>query len=154
MANCIDLKESYGDRYKIRHEQSYQAERGKGGRRHDPWTLVILCRHGHVYPHGGDYLGASTDRRGPIAKQLAALECVRVGQDGDDGINAVFHVDDFDQVAAVMKPKRRRRLPPDQQAEQVVRLRPYRFTRATHDTGSRRTHEVASSADSEPILMA
>jgi hypothetical protein len=154
MTNCIDIEKRFGDRYKIRREQSYQAEHGNGGRVRDPWAWVILCRHGHVYPHGGDRLAASTDRLGRIANRLAKLRCVRVVQDGDDGINAVFHVGDFDRVAAVMKPRLRRRLSRDRRAKQVERLRPFRFTRATHDAGGGRTHEMASSADTEPILMA
>jgi hypothetical protein len=60
---------------------------------------MIVCRHGHIFPYGGDLLGASTNKRGAIAKRLAALSCVQVTQDGDDGINIVFHIGDFDEVA-------------------------------------------------------
>lgn len=88
------------------------AERGTRGRGHEPWLLMIPCRHGRIYPHGGAYLGASTDHRGPIANRLTALPFVRIVQNGDDGINVVFRVDDFDQIAELMRPKRRRKLPP------------------------------------------
>jgi hypothetical protein len=110
MATCIDLKVHFGNRYRTQYEESYYAERGESARVHDPWLVVIPCKYGHIYPHGGEYLAASTTHRGAIANQLAALSCVRVVQDGDDGLNAVFHIGDFDQVAAVMKPKRRRKL--------------------------------------------
>jgi hypothetical protein len=113
MITCIDLKECFGNCYRVVAEESYRAERGDTARIHDPWLLVIPCKYGHIYPHGGECLAASTTHRGPLANQLAALSCVRVVQDGDDGVNAVFHIDDFDQVAAVMKPKRRRKLSSD-----------------------------------------
>jgi hypothetical protein len=42
--------------------------------------------------------------------QLANLG--QVWQDASDGITVIFHVDSFDAVAQVMKPKRRRKLSP------------------------------------------
>src|SRR6476660_4953227 len=135
MLTCIDLDAIFDGRFRVTYEESYYEERGEGGRLKDPWLRMIPCRHGIIYPNGGDYLGASTTLRGPIAGRLAALPCVRVSQDGDDGVNAIFHVDDFETVAAVMKPKRRRRLTTDQRAERVERLRNYQFTPATHVAG-------------------
>ena len=70
--------------------------------------MVVLCQAGEICPHGGALLGVSTKSSGSIAKRLAALDCVTVTQDGSDGINATFHVDDFDQVAAIVKPRKRR----------------------------------------------
>ena len=123
--NCIDLETVFGRLHQIKYEPSYNADRGKAARLRDPWVMTIPCRHGHIFVHGGDYLAASTNHRGPIATQLAALPCTTVLQDGDDGINAAFHLGDFDQVAAVMKPKARRQLTPDQRAERTERLRKY-----------------------------
>ena len=68
--NCINLKERFGDRHPVKHEESYVADRGDGARAEDPWLMIIPCKHGHLYPHDGDLLGASTDRRGPIARSL------------------------------------------------------------------------------------
>jgi hypothetical protein len=150
MATCINLKKRFGDLFQIRHEAGDQAERDNGGRLRDPWLFTIPCKHGHIYPHGGDYLVASTDHRGPIANQLAALECGRVIQDGNDGVNVKFHVDDFDHVAAIMKPRRRRRLTPSQRLERAERLRDYRFRPATHDADGECTHEAAPSAAPKP----
>jgi hypothetical protein len=65
----------------------------------------------YIYPHGGDILAATTNKRGAVAKALAALPCTTVIQDGDDRITVAFHLDDFDEVAALMTPKRRRRVP-------------------------------------------
>ena len=149
MAKCIDLKEHFGDLYRVVYEESYQAERGHNGRAHDPWLLTIPCRHGHIYPHGGTQLGASTNTLGPIANRLAALPGVRVVQDGDDGVNIVFDVGDFDQVAAVMQPKRRRRLTPEQRAERSERLLKYQLGPATHDAHSERRRDASEVAGSQ-----
>jgi hypothetical protein len=105
MMTCIDLRDHFGNRYRTVYEDSYWAERGDTARVHDPQLLTIPCKFGDVYPHGRELLGASTNRRGKIAKRLAALPSVRVVQDGDDGINVVFHVSAFTEVAAILKPK-------------------------------------------------
>jgi hypothetical protein len=152
MAQCIDLMEQFGDQYRVAYEESYGAERGDDARRHDPWLLTIECQFGHIYPQGGNLLSASTNRRGPVANRLVALPCVRVIQEGDDGFNVVFHVSDFDEVAAVMKPRRRRRLTPDQRAERVERLRKYQFTPATHDAGGERRRDGRESGGSKHSL--
>ena len=151
MSQCINLKESYGQQYQVSYEESYRAERGDGGRLKDPWLQIIPCRFGHLYPHGGNYLGASTTRRGPVANRLAALPCVRLVQDGDDGVNVVFHLDDFELVAAVMRPKRRRRLPADRRAEQVERLRNYQFRPATHDARNDRRRDATVGTDAQVV---
>ena len=114
MANCIDLKEKFGQRYRV-----VRSEPGDT-RGRDPWLLAIPCRHGHIYPQGRELLAASTNNRGPIARRLAALPCCRVVQDGDDGINAVFDANDFASVAAVMRPNRRRQLSAEHKARLVA----------------------------------
>ena len=58
------------------------------------------------YPHGGNLLGVSTKGRGTVAKLLAKLDCVTVTQDGSDGLNGTFHIDDFDRVAEIIKPRK------------------------------------------------
>lgn len=107
--DCIDLRQRFGKKYRVKYEESYYAERGDGARSDAPWLQIIPCQHGHIYPFGGEMLAASTDTRGPIAKRLVRLACTAVVQDGDDGVNASFHVDDFDQIAEIIKPRKRRR---------------------------------------------
>jgi hypothetical protein len=58
------------------------------------------------------------------------MPCVALMQDGDDGVNVVFHVEHFAEVAHVMKPKRRRELSPEKRHQQIERLQEYRFRRA------------------------
>lgn len=131
MSDCIDLRAEFSHQYQVHTELS-------DGSLQDPWQLIIPCRHGHIYPHGGSLLGAATHNRGPVANRLAALPSVRIVQDGDDGINVVFDVADFDSVAQVMQPKRKRRLSAEKRAEHIERLRNYQFPHATHNAGEHR----------------
>lgn len=108
--NCIDLNQ-FADRYKLGRDPAAKS------RNKDPWLLTIVCRNGEIYPHGGAFLAASTRTRGPVANDLAKLG--QVWQDGSDGLTIIFHVNDFDAVAKVMKPKRRRKL----SAEHTAKLR-------------------------------
>lgn len=131
MMNCIDLKDKYGHKYRVEHDESYRAERGR-----DPWLLIIPCRHGHIYPYGGDLLGAATNCRGPVANRLKALPGVQVVQDGDDGINVTFRLEQFDVVAAVLKPRRRRRLSPEHKDKLVAAGAPFRKTAGCQNAGA------------------
>ena len=58
-----------------------------------------------------------------LAKALLALGFGRVAQDGTDGLNLVFQVSDFEAVAKIMQPRRRRRLSDQQRAGNAKRLR-------------------------------
>jgi hypothetical protein len=127
---CVDLQERFGKRYKVTYEESYQAARGTGASRGDPWLMILPCRHGHIYPHGGSTLAASTNHRGPTARKLAALDCTTVYQDGDDGVTVHFDVADFVQVAKVMKPRRRRQMTEEQKQVATERLAKYAFSSA------------------------
>lgn len=133
--NPPNLNELYGDRFRVVSEQSLIAERGENARNAEPWLMIIPCTNGHIYPHGDEMLGASTNRRGSISKALAMVPCVRVVQDGDDGLNAIFSVEDFDTVAAVMKPRRRRRLSPEHRAKLIAAGAQNRFV-VQHGSGA------------------
>jgi hypothetical protein len=105
---CINLKERFGDRFKVQYEESYYAERGERAWTDDPWLQTIPCENGHIGPFGGEELAACTNSARSIPQKLLALGCCRLWQDGSDGANLVFHLRDFDRVAAVMKPRRKR----------------------------------------------
>jgi hypothetical protein len=140
METCINLKKRFGGRYRVVYEESYFAEHGQTTRADDPWLQVLLCQHGHIYPHGGDVLAASTNTRGGIARKLAALDCTTVVQDGSDGINATFHVRDFERVAELMKPRRRRRLTLEQRRAAAERLAKYAFKPARQSDSEAQIH--------------
>jgi hypothetical protein len=113
---CINLRERFGDRYRVGYEESYYAQYGEHARVDDPWLRIILCRHGHIYPQGGDMLAASTSKRGPVAGALVRLDCTTVLQDGSDGVNVAFHADHFEEVAAILKPRRKRQVSDEERA--------------------------------------
>ena len=70
--NCPNLKELYGDRFKVRYEESYFAEHGSGAWREDPWLMILLCQRGHICPWGPDTLAASDTPERDV--ELAQLE--------------------------------------------------------------------------------
>ena len=65
--DCINLKEQFGDRFKVEYEESYYAQYGEHAWREDPHYMILLCRHGHIYPHGSATLAASISRRGAVS---------------------------------------------------------------------------------------
>ena len=99
---CIDLKRTFGDRFKVAYEESYHAEYGPNAHREDAWLMILLCQHGHISPWGRRQLAACTDKAGPIAKRLRELPFVdrNASQDGSEGINAVFDVTTGETPAA------------------------------------------------------
>jgi hypothetical protein len=116
---CLNLRSLFGRTYKIRHEESYRAERPEFRKEEEPWLQIIPCVHGHIYPHGGSRLGWSARGKGGIQRQVRQLPFVTVAQDGSDGINATFDVRHFEEVAIIVQPKRRppkRVLTPEQRA--------------------------------------
>ena len=125
MADCIDLKEMFGHRYRIERDEAHAAEYGDGSRVHDPWLLTIPARHGHVYPWGGNRLAFSTTGRGPKAKAISGLPCVRIEQDADDGLTVTFDAADFAVVAKLAKPKTRRKLSPEHKAKLLAAGKPF-----------------------------
>jgi hypothetical protein len=113
MNTCIDLRERFGHKYRIVSED--------GTRRNtDAWLWQVICANGHLYPHGGDRLGAATNRRGPLIGKLLAVPSARLEQLGDDGANVSFDVSDFRAMAAIMRPRRRRQLTPEQRAKMAA----------------------------------
>jgi len=124
---CVNLKERFGKRFKVRYEESRRADRGDGARLPDPWLMILLCQRGHIFPWGGDRLAASTDSPGATARKLAALPGAILHQDGADGMTVVFDVADFAAVAALMHPRRRRQMTEAQRAAATERLAKYAF---------------------------
>jgi len=114
---CINLKRDYGTTYRVRGEDGKTAPT-------DPWEHVIECKHGHIAPWGGKLLVACTDKCGKIAKLLRALGTVV--QDGDDGVNVVFTLERFGEVADLMRARKRRQMSAEQRAAASIRLAQYR----------------------------
>lgn len=131
MDECPNLKALYGDRYKVKYEESYYAERGEGARGEEPWLQLVACTNGHIFPWGRNLLAASMRIRGPISNRVKALPFTKIAQDGDDGSTYTFPADHFEAVAEIMVPKRRRQWTEEQREElrqlAIERMSDYQF---------------------------
>ena len=99
---CIDLERRF-PQYKLGYEDpAFQGTR-------DPWHKIIECRSGHICPAGGDFLWACTNStRSHAAQSLRRGETpARLINDGQDGVNAEFHVKDWKVMFLLMGAKRR-----------------------------------------------
>ncbi len=139
---CIDLLVLCGARYKIEFEESHHVEKPDYRNQDRPWLAQIPCLNGHVGVWGNNLLVACTNKSGTVSTELRQLPFVEVVADGNDGINVTFDVEHFDEVAAIMKPRRRRRgRPMTNQAKQelVEAGRKFQFS-----TGRQRSPESHS----------
>jgi hypothetical protein len=84
MATCINLRERFGNTYRVTHEESYAAERPQFRSEEEPWLQIIPGSRGHVFPWSSDRLAASTNTRGPVVKELLATPDLEVQQDAAD----------------------------------------------------------------------
>jgi hypothetical protein len=75
-----------------------------------------------IYPHGGDRLAVEVDGRPGLIKKLAAIPGVVLLQNGDGEKTFLFKVALFGPVAAVVRPRQRRRLPEGQRRACLRRL--------------------------------
>ena len=119
-ATCVNLVARFGRDYKVTHDPAARTRRQK----RDPWMMQLPCRGTGVciYPHGGDKLAVQLDGRPGLTKKVAAIPGVELWQNGDGEKTFLFPVGRFTEVAAVVKPHRRRRLSAEQRAELAARL--------------------------------
>lgn len=104
----INLKELYGDKYKIGHDPAAELE--PNGRK-DPWLFIIPCRYGHIYPYSDKLLAVWAEGRiirQRIRRRFPKLENPNWGDDGEAIF--LFPVVMFDGIAEIVKPKRKRQL--------------------------------------------
>jgi len=106
---CINLRQRFGSRLRISYDPCHDAK-GRCRESLDPWMMQISCRCGTIYPWGGDLLVIGMDNHNTVAKRVAAISGCEVIQDGERERSVRFHVDAFDAVAAIVKPKRKRRI--------------------------------------------
>ncbi len=109
--DCINLFETFGDKYRITWDSAYDPNHVPVGKR-DPWMMQIPCagRGVVIFPHGRTVLAIEVDRHPGIAAQLSAITGVRLHQCGDAERTFVFDVSLFDQVARIVRPRKRRTL--------------------------------------------
>jgi hypothetical protein len=111
-AGCVDLRSwAKTHRYRYRLEESYQAESDQHVKGDGRWFVEILCQRGLIYPKGGSKVIAFTTST-DAWKSLLELGC-KPHQVGDKERACKFPVELLDQVAAILKPRRRRKLDSD-----------------------------------------
>ena len=132
---CINLAERFGDRYRISFDPAYDPKH-RPREKLDPWYMVIPCERGEIYPQGGDVLVVEVEGRPRTRQRLASLDCTTVHQDGDDFAAFRFHVDDFDAIAEIMRPRKRRRLSEEQRRKNAERLREHQYQSRTSSAAS------------------
>jgi hypothetical protein len=110
---CLDLRVwAKANRYRYRLEESYKVEDSEHVRGDGRWFVEVLCQNGLLYPFGGTTLLAYA--KGGVANRVAEL-----GPDVQpyqtDGKNPVFKfpIERLDEVAAILRPRKRRTLDPD-----------------------------------------
>ena len=104
---CINLQKQFGTRYRIAFDPAYDP-RNRPKDKLDPWMMQLPCQRGVVYPQGGSLLAVEVAGRAITRKRLRELDCVTVTQNGDDFLAVTFDVADFDAVAQIVKPRRKR----------------------------------------------
>ena len=122
----INLRERFGDTYRIAYDEAYQHERSEFRAIEEPHLQQIPCPRGHIYPVDGDTLAVFV-AGGITREKLRTISGCRLVVDGSDGATFTFDVDCFAAVAEVVKPRRRRHLSESQRLASIERLREYRF---------------------------
>ena len=141
MTTCIDLQERFSSDYKVVSEDDSGTK--------DPWRQILRCRgENHIFPYGGDYLGAAIDGNGRIlVKLFKAAPTAEIVQSADDGINIKFHVSDFDAVASILRARKRRKLSEEHAAILRAVGTVYRFRPASGDAADARYRVGGDKAD-------
>lgn len=103
---CIDLQKRYGDRYRIARDPS------AGSRNRDAWLWTIPCKHGEIYPYGGEHLAAMVTAT-RVANQMRRWSELEVIQDADDAVAFRFNVEHFEKVADRLGARIRRQYSPE-----------------------------------------
>ncbi len=95
VAQCVDLKATFGTRYRYEWDEAYSAERPEYRAVEAPWLTIIPCKFGRIFPWGGRTLAAYCDAGGMKCRELQNLPGVAVGQGGDvrvPGTNSIVSV--------------------------------------------------------------
>jgi hypothetical protein len=123
----VDLKKLAGDKYRVTIESSYYAESGSTQKRNrDPYLWQVVGRHGDVFLWAPDRLAVSTHKRGGIARRLLDLPFTEVVQDGSDGVTVTFAAEHLDDVAQIVRLRRRPVLSDERRAELSERMKSMR----------------------------
>jgi hypothetical protein len=115
----VNLEQRYGDRFRIFWDEAYDPDYKHVPRdKRDPWYMEL--RGGKrgpgrnsgpgftIYQHGGTTLALEIDYHNKTAGRVAEIPGVRIHQDGDQEKTLLFDVTLFEQIAPLLKLRRRR----------------------------------------------
>ena len=136
--NVLNLKREFGDRYKIDVDPAFHVPNQPPEDKE--WLYLIPCGKGgedaHIYthgyrdsPHALGFFGTSSR----IKKRLLDLPPVEMWVEGDSECLIVFPLASFAQVAAIVRPKKKRRMKAKQQEMFVAAGRKNQFGRVAND---------------------
>jgi hypothetical protein len=106
VSDCLNLMELFGSRYTVRFDPAYDAWHRPADCL-DPWAMLLRSRFGVIFPHGRHVLAVEAERPS-IRKQLDSMDCCRRYLDGERFGCWLFHLRDFERVAQVIRPARKR----------------------------------------------
>jgi hypothetical protein len=119
---CINLKKRFGMKYRITFDPAYDPA-NRPREKLDPWYMQIPCRVGTIYPHGGAKLAVEVDGHKRVKAKLRRLGCCQLHQDGHNFGAFIFDAKDFDTVAKILRPHRKRQLSDEQREGLRDRMR-------------------------------
>lgn len=101
MPSCVNVETRFP-----KHKLGYDDPSFAGTQ--DAWLKTIVCKAGFIAPHGGRQLIACTNKsRSKATAKLRESELCVVVQDATDGVNAVFGVEDWQEIFNIMGAKKR-----------------------------------------------
>lgn len=118
---CINLLAEFGDRFQIVFDEAYEPRHVPRDRL-DPWFMQLPCQRGCIVPWGGETLAAEVEARPITARRLAACGVCDLCRDGDNEQTYLFELADFETVAAILRPRRRRQVSYSQRAAARERM--------------------------------
>jgi hypothetical protein len=105
--DVLNLQELFGGRFVVRFDPAYDPCHRPGDCL-DPWMMTMQSRLGTIFPHGGHRLAVEVEGRPSVRKRLDRLDCCQRYVRGERFATWLFHVRDFEQVAEVVRPAKKR----------------------------------------------
>jgi hypothetical protein len=129
----VNLKDEFGNRYRIEKDSAFDHEASPAARQ---WLYTIPCANGgreaHLFSWG--YRGGGRElafygsqKSGSLKDDLEAIAGIVVEQDAGDVFVASFPLSQFLAVAALVRPKERRRLSAERKHDLLAAGSRHRF---------------------------
>jgi hypothetical protein len=116
----IDLKKAYGKRFRTTIDESFEI--GDRSNEEKLWNLRIPGKYGHIGVWGPGTLSVFCDRP-MVIKRLKEISGIQWRQNGDRECQGTFHPDLIDEVAGVIKARKRRTVTMTDEQKDELRAR-------------------------------